>query len=309
MSLTNSNIFTMKLKGLLLLSGLLLSTITLSMNGSYQRVNADGDFIYGEKIDNPGATYRTQRVWLNNENTYFYDNDEWGVPCKNAIRYSIDNTYYVIEMETAINTSDSRKYYYADIPYQVRSASFLRISGSEDHLYRIYQEANIDYLSYGICYYAGTSSPDDYSNIRISSVMNADAYILARVVESYLTYGKDDSNGTTKSTVKALYSTWFSNKKASKDELKNTKILDYTGYAANGNSYEGLEKNAYFSINEKWNTMCSQAGIDPNTGLDRNDFLEWIKQNKVIIIVGGIAILGIVGFAIFLVIKKKKANQ
>ena len=77
MSLTNSNIFTMKLKGLLLLSGLLLSTITLSMNGSYQRVNADGDFIYGEKIDNPGATYRTQRVWLNNENTYFYDNDEF----------------------------------------------------------------------------------------------------------------------------------------------------------------------------------------------------------------------------------------
>lgn len=298
----------MKLKGLLLLSGLLLSTVTLSLN-SYQRVNADGDFIYGEKIDNPGATYRTQRVWLNNENQYFYENDEWGVPCKNAIRYSKDNIYYVIEMESLINTSDAKTYYYADVPYQTTTVSFLRISGSTEHVYKIYNEANINRLTYGICYYAGTSSLEDYSNMRIAPVMNADANMLARVVESYLTYGKDDSNGTTKSTVKALYSTWFSNKKASKDELKNIKILDYTGYAANGNSYEGLEKNAYFSVNEKWNTMCSQVGIDPNTGAERNDFLEWIKNNKVVVIVGGIAILGIAGFAIFLVIKKKKANQ
>lgn len=298
----------MRLKRIIFATGLLLSTVTLSMN-AYQRVFADGDFIYGEKIDNPGATYRTQRVWLNNENQYFYENDEWGVPCKNAIRYSKDNVYYVIEMESVINTSNSKKYYYADIPYQVTGVSFLRISGSPDHDYKIYQEANVANLTYGTCYYAGTNSLEDYSNLLISTVAGADANMLARVVEAYLTYGKDDSNGTTKNTVKSLFSTWFSGKSASKDDLKNTKILDYTGYAANGNSYEGLEKNAYFSVNEKWNTMCSQVGIDPNTGAERNDFLEWIKNNKVVVIVGGIAILGIAGFAIFLVIKKKKANQ
>ena len=243
---------------------------------------------YGNRIDNPGATYRTQRVWLYSESSHEY-----------GVRYVYEDLTKEIEMLSIVNTFDGKNYYYADIPYSANNVTFLELSN-----YVIYKETKIDRLSYGICY---SLSEDGYSYIRVP---NADATILSMVVEAYLTYGKDDSNGCTLSTVKSLFSTWFVSKSASKDSLKATKIWDYTGYAANGNSYEGLEKNAQFSVNEKWNTMCAQAGIDSNTGEERNNFIEWIKEHKKLVIIIGILTLGVVAGVIFLfVLKKKKARQ
>ena len=76
--------------------------------------------------------------------------------------------------------------------------------------------------------------------------------MLAFVVEAYLTYGKSPSNGDVTYVIQSLYKTWFNNKSANKDEMKARKIYDYTGYAKNGNSYEGLTKDGLFSVNEKW---------------------------------------------------------
>ena len=144
-----------------------------------------------------------------------------------------------------------------------------------------------------------------------TNVNGADATLLSLVVESYLTYGKDNSNGCTESTIKNLFNTWFRNKSASSDDLKNTKILDYTGYAANGNSYEGLVKNAYFSINEKWNTMCSQVGIDPNTGEARGIDWSWFQSNtfKIILIIGGTSLIVIGGVVVLLIVRKRKRQD
>ena len=36
---------------------------------------------YGNSVVNPGATYRTQRVWLINDNDEYYSNDDWGTAC------------------------------------------------------------------------------------------------------------------------------------------------------------------------------------------------------------------------------------
>ena len=292
----------MKVRTILFTLGTLL---TISSCDGYTQAKA---FTYGSKIDNPGATYATQRIWLSNDNTYFYENDEYGVPCKNGIRYQVDNNYYVIEMPYVMN-SNSMKLYYADVPYRVTSISFLRLSGSTEHEYKIYQEANVSSLSYGVCYYAGNSSLEDYSNLTMNPVYGANAIVLSRVVEAYLTYGKDDSNGCTSFTIKNLFNTWFKNKSASKDDLKDAKIWDYTGYAANGNKYDGLTKNAQFSVNEKWNTMCSQAGIDPNTGLERNNFLEWIKEHKLLVFGGGAALVIVVTGMVFIFISKKKKQR
>ena len=156
---------------------------------------------------------------------------------------------------------------------------------------------------FGACYYI------DDTDIITSSVSGASAHILGMVVEAYLTYGKNDSNGAVKQTLINLYNTWFKNKSATDEELKSQKIMDYTGYTANGNSYEGLEKNSYFSVNEKWNTMCSQVGIDPKTGKERNAFLDWFTDKKIIVIaIGGVALM-CAGFAAFIIIKKRKERD
>ena len=38
----------------------------------------EGYGFYGEKVSNPDPTYKTHRVWLNNNNSDFYNNDSWG---------------------------------------------------------------------------------------------------------------------------------------------------------------------------------------------------------------------------------------
>ena len=251
---------------------------------------------YLDKTPNPGATYRTQRVWLSCD---VIEEDR-----NNVIMYSSSDTYVQIEMTQLINSYDGKSYYYADIPFDISSISFLHVSNEENHNYLIHKEVKVNRLSYGTCYLL---SEDGYANI---TVRNANATMLAYVSEAFLTYGKSDSNGTTLSTVKSLFSIWFNNKSASKDDLKNIKIWDYTGYAANGNSYEGLEKNQQFSVNEKWNTMCSQVGIDPNTGLERNNFLEWIKEHKLIVIaIVGLTVIIVPGIVIIIVMKKKKERS
>ena len=130
-------------------------------------------------------------------------------------------------------------------------------------------------------------------------------------MESYLTFGKSPSNGCIETTIVNVFNTWFKNKSASKDDLKNAKILDYTGYAANGNSYEGLTKNATFSVNEKWNTMCSQASIDPNTGLHRSVDLSWFKTNefKGVLVIGGTALLVTGVLVVLLMMRKKRLDR
>ena len=264
-----------------------------SFHDEYVVAKADNDY---QRIDNPGATYKTQRVWLSNDNEYFYEGDY-----KNNVSYSYQDKNYVIEMPSIINTYDNKTYYYADIPYEVSTMSFLRMKDNDIG-------KKIDKtIYYGGCYFASGSSLEDF-DINIGVVENADANILSLVVESYLTYGKSDSIGCTSSTVQTLFNTWFKNKSASKDDLKNAKIKDYTGYAANNNSYEGLTKESEFSVNEKWNTMCSQAGIDPNTGLHRSIDVSWFKSKEFIgaLIIGGTAI--VVGGSLigYLLIKKKR---
>ena len=212
----------------------------------------------------------------------------------------------MVDMLNVINTYDGSTYYYVDITYQVNSVHFLRMNESG---YIVYNDITT-YLSYGACYFANMDTMDKF-DISIGTVYGASAAILGMVVESYLTYGKDDSNGCTENTVRNLFHTWFKNKSASASELKTNKIRDYTGYAANGNSYEGLVKNAEFSINEKWNTMCSQASIDPNTGEHRSIDISWFQSEKfkAALIIGGVALVSIGGVIVFLVIKKKRREQ
>ena len=263
---------------------------------------------YKDSISNPGATYKTQRVWINNGNSYFYEDDAWGNGCQNVLGYYYNGAWNTIRMQKAEGS-----YYYADIPYEVGSAHFMRMSSNvneedesvAEHRYLAYKDELVS-LSYGVCYLCGTSSLDDFSKITTSIVYGADATLLSLVVEAYLTYGKADSNGATSSTITNLKSTWFDNKSATADDLKNTKILDYTGYSANGNSYEGLTKNASFSVNEKWNTMLSGAGVKTSNFFTK--VLAWFNSDKgkVIGIIGGVAVVTIVGVTIYFVISSKK---
>ena len=253
---------------------------------------------YGTVAENPGATYATQRVWLA---------DGFGADgYSNAVGYYRESKWNFVSMAVAVNSVDRQKYYYADIPYNLTSATFLSVS-SYDNLIEIKEIVNVPILSYGVCYWLTPNAVGTGKEIFMASASSADSYLLGRVVEAYLTYGKDASNGVDEQTVKNLFNTWFAGKSASNDDLKNEKIYDYSGYAANGNSYEGLTKNSQFSVNEKWNTMCSQAGIDPKTGEKRAvGFLSFLNVtiNSTFLMVGasiGFSLL----LVIFIVVKRK----
>ena len=253
---------------------------------------------YGSVAANPGATYATQRVWLA---------DGFGVEgYSNAVGYYQDSKWNLVSTVVAVNSVDHQKYYYADIPYNLTSATFLSVSSS-GNVIKVQETVNVPILSYGVCYWLTQKAAGTGKEVFMASSSNVDSYLLARVVEAYLTYGKDASNGADEQAVKNIFNTWFAGKSASNDDLKNEKIYDYTGYAANGNSYEGLTKNSQFSVNEKWNTMCSQAGIDPKTGEKRAaGFLSFlnITINSTFLMVGasiGFSLL----LVIFIVIKRK----
>ena len=278
-----------------LLVGTTLPSILLSNAKTYKQVDALSIHAkYDEITPNPGATYKTQRIWLSNHIEE---------PYENYVYCQYDDLDYTIKMESIINVYDSSTYYYVDVPYQVTSIHFVEMSTD----YTVNRDITIDSLTYGTCYTYDSNS----SSVTTTNVSGADATLLSLVVEAYLTYGKDNSNGCTESTIKNLFNTWFKNKSASAEDLKNTKILDYTGYAANGNSYEGLVKNAYFSINEKWNTMCSQVGIDPNTGEARGIDWSWLQSRtfKMILIIGGTSLVVIGGVVVLLVVRKRRRQD
>ena len=159
----------------------------------------------------------------------------------------------------------------------------------------------IESLKYGVCY---SYINDKYDT---SIVYGADATLLSLVVEAYLTYGKSDSNGATKSTISNLNETWFKNKSATNDDLNNTKILDYSGYSKNNNSYEGLTKDTQYSVNEKWNTMLSGSGANQKEGLFKR-LKDWLTNSSSVgyVLIGSVAVLTIAGVTIYLIIRKKK---
>ena len=277
---------------------------------NYVCMNSDTSILglgcYDEREKDPGATYETQRIWFHNDNSYISEKDNWGTPTKLVIGYVYEDNWYMTTFTNLQSTYDQKNYYYVDIPYQVYDVHFLRMSESENHNYLIYQNVHIPVLSYGVCYYPTSSQIEHFDEIDTGVVMNADAVMLGSVVEAYLTYGKEDSNGSTKNTVNNLNETWFKNKSASNDDLKNAKILDYTGYAANGNSYEGLIKNAIFSVNEKWNTMKSTAGV----GSSGFDFFSWLTSSDTLWIIAIIGVAGLtIGAVTILVIIKKKRKE
>ena len=265
-------------------------------NGNYNYLlmsetsDVDGYGWYGPRTSEKlGATYKTQRIWLNNaENSKI-----------NLIGYEYNNTFVITDFLSITNSYNNTEYHYVDIPFTVSTIHFMDMSE-----YIINTDYSIS-LSYGVCYMLTNS------NINPTIVDGANSSILSLVVESYLTYGKNDSNGCTESTVKNLFDTWFKNKSATSDDLKNAKIQDYTGYAANGNSYEGLEKNASFSINEKWNTMCSQVGIDPKTGQKRKIGFNFLSSDlaKFAVVVGGTFVVFTLLYFVLRYLKKKFAKE
>lgn len=282
----------MKLNTLSVLLGALLLFCASATDSVFHLSKADSKVFIGEKIDNPGTTYKTQRIWLNNDNNDFYNDN-----CVNAVGYTYNKSNYIIEMGMIQNSYDAVKYYYADIPYELRSIHFLRYDGSNT-----LNDYYIESLSYGVCYFCNNN---EYET---GVVYGADAPLLSMVVEAYLTYGKSDANGATKSTITNLNDTWFKNTSASKNDLKNIKILDYSGYSKNGNSYEGLTKDTQYSVNEKWNTMLSQSGANQNSNGFFAALKNWFTNSSSVgyILIGGVAILTTAGVAIYLVIKKRR---
>ncbi len=270
--------------------------------------NIQGYGYFGDRLVNPGATYKTQRVWLYNANNGFTIDDDWGSKRTTTIGYYFDNKWNVMEMPNVVNTYDEKVYYYADIPANVTSVIFTETSNNNSHKFLVYRDFDVERLSYGVCYSINTEGE---TPVFVIAVEGADATLLSMVVEPYLAYSKDLSNGCSSATIKTIFTTWFEKKSASTSDLKNAKILDYTGYASNGYSYEGLEKNASFSVNEKWNTMCSQAGIDPKTGKAIGVNLSWLNGNtgKFIVVVGGVATVVSLGTIAFIVFKKKRKKM
>ena len=251
----------------------------------------EGYGYYGARTEDPGATYATQRVWLSGAEI---KDSKKAFGEANAVSYVAKNEtgaeeFHIIDMTETSNGTE--KLYFADIPFDATTFNFLRIANAENHNCCVYSETNVPSISYGSCYTVTSGV------VSATNVDKATADTLAQVVEAYLTYGKDASNGSLTETVRSLYTTWFENKAATDAELKNAKIKDYVGYTNNGNSYEGLIKTSTFTVYEKWNTLCSQAGIDPKTGKDRKiDISGATFSKKTILLISA----GVLGFMLIL---------
>ena len=88
----------MKIKTLSVLLGSLLLFSVNTTDSVFCLSKAENEFTFiGEKIDNPGATYKTQRIWLYNDNNDFYNDN-----CFNAVGYTYGESNYIIEMEMII---------------------------------------------------------------------------------------------------------------------------------------------------------------------------------------------------------------
>lgn len=238
---------------------------------------------YTEKQKNPGATYATQRIWLEEPKK-----QETAWPSQWCLGYEDQKGYAITAMESFAEAG----YLFGDIPYACTSVDFLWMSNEPNHGYAVYQKTSVA-LSYGVCYRL------EKGEVITTIVRGASASLLGKVVEGYLTLGKEPSNGTVTSTIQNVFMTWWEHKSATKEDLKIVKILDYTGYAANGNSYEGLEKTAPYSVYEKWSGLTNNAGIDPNTGQVRTGWSFGLTSPLTIaFILGGVLVLFVAAFAV-----------
>lgn len=259
-----------------------------------QQNSIQGYGYYNAKIDNPGPTASTQRVWLKNDTPYFY-----GDGCVNGLGYfDSSSNYKVIPMVRHIN-HNSNDYYYADIPASTTSVHFLRLSSD----YKIYYlDAYVETLVYGKCYYSGTANYDDFVNISAGTVSSADAYLLKAVVEAFLTCSTAASNGSNATTVANLKSTWFDGKAAdgTNGSISELTLSDY----ANGDTSYAGSKSKTVTVKDKWEAMLAKAGVSGTNVIHPIDNSSF--ASPVIIIVG---VLSISSLAVFFILRKKKFER
>ncbi len=283
--------------------------ISILGNNDKQNASLGGFGFFGTKYEQKGSTYQTQRIWLSNNNELFYSSDNWNSPCQNAIGFFFNGQWQMTEMVRFENTHSLFNLYYADIPYEVISISFLRLSSCADHNFTIYQESPIDSLTYGICYEVGTTSLDDSFSVVNKTINGATANLLSYVLEAYLTFGAAKSNCSVQSTVYNIFNTWIAQKQATEEEMINTKILDYSNYAKNGNSYIGLSKDSYYSLKEKWNGMCKNAKLNPSNGEKMDGLFSWFDKDDIIIFSSIILINFTLAIVIIVYTRYRKKEQ
>ena len=246
---------------------------------------------YGKWSENAFATAATQRVWLSKDDGKPISKiDTRDASIRPSVQFFAENKIQIINMASCLNAYDGKTYYYADIPYQLTRFNFLLTSNEKEYPYLIYDDIEVKPIVYGSCYFLSES--EEEFTVATFSVNGADATILSLVVESYLTYGKSESNGAISSTISNVFSTWFKNKSATTDDLKAVKIKDYTGSAYKDGEYDAtVPKGGEYSVNEKWNTLCSNAGIDPKTGEMRTFSLSFNFSAVSVFLIIGIAAL------------------
>ena len=254
------------------------------INSSPCRIYACG--YYCPNREENAASYLTQRIWLKADND---TNEEF------AVAYNENNKIAFKTMNTVTNFAMNENFNYVDIPFDVEQVNF--VSGKLDSkFFLVSREFFVSSLTYGVCYNVKPKSQElDY--IEISG---ADANLLSFVLEGYLTYGSNKSNGCIKDTIKNIFFTWFKNKSATTKELRSTKILDYSGYSKNGNSYEGLTKDTSYSVYEKWLTLCENVGINAKTGKD----ISLVPHIYIFLIIS--VAIGLSTASVYVVIKLKK---
>lgn len=266
--------------------------ICLSNYEDGNREPLKGYGFYGARKKNPGATCLTQRVWLYDADTEFVGDY--------AVGYVKEGHLQLVSMENTINSYDRLIYHFVDVPYELSEVFFMKLRGF-----------CIDFwvktpLIYGGCF--NLRGPTFTTAI----VDGADADLLGAVVEAYLTYGSSPSNGSVGSTISTVFQTFFKNKSAFNEDLRETNILDYgDGSYKEGRYDPNVPKTAYYSVNEKWNTLCSQAGIDPRTGETRGWNLDLSFSGDVkksVIIAGGALFVVIIGGLAYLIWKWRKGS-
>ena len=273
--------------------------ISEEMTDSKIKIDGFGVFPIKDKIYD-GATYETQRIWFNHN---IQNNNDDNHKTK-VLNYYYESSWFSTKMIEITNSYDGHRFYYADVPCEIQSVHLLDLSSDSESNYVVLNDFCIESLNGGSCYSLNVGASEVVSDV----IKNADISIIASVLESFLTYGASNNNGSTNETVKRIFKTWIENASADEDSFKSTYILDYSKYKDNNNSYDGLYKDTFYSVHEKWTTMCSIAKINPKTGEDQN-YIGLLNSKVLVIALSCCVLLFFSIFLTFFFVKKMKANK
>lgn len=266
-------------------------------------------------ITGGGVNSGTNRYWFAaNPDTGFWDGSaKMGIwACHSDA--SLDKAYFFTGYGNNTGTSLDTIYYF-DLPTDVTKFVLLRLNPTEENSKHTVWNQSDDMTASNVSKTALNYLYFDNSKIKVSSsaYTGAGAHTLKEVLMEFPTCS------TSKADVQSLYTNFWAqkwdNNNGKVSEVTLTEDYDYAAYVLAGKSYSGLTPTSAIdlpTVEEKWNALCANAGVNPNTGVAlAGKVLTPIQSETAVApaLTAGIAAIGVAAAGTMLFVAKKRKEN